>query len=91
MNINKYLYYLIAYAFFLPVVVYFNYGDIKKIIYSLVAYYLGISVIFEYMKNDVIRFGPFTVKNKGNHMERFFYLCAGVLCVLLSFIFTIKN
>ena len=68
MKIKKIYYYLGSALLFIVVTLIIGATDIKNILLSFGAYFLGLYVIYSYLNGQVIHFGGITIKNEASIM-----------------------
>ena len=81
---RKKYYFLLCIVFFIAIVFITQVVEVRAIVYSLIAYYLGVSAVYDYFKKEPIRFGWMVVENEDNMTERLISLFVAILFVVLS-------
>lgn len=91
MKIKKIYYYLGSALLFIVVTLIIGATDIKNILLSFGAYFLGLYVIYSYLNGQVIHFGGITIKNESNSIERLMFFIAGIIVVVMSIFSLIQH
>lgn len=77
-------YYLLCIGLFFTFVFLFWQGEKNQIFRSLLIYFLGIHVVWGYIRKETLNFGWTTIDYNGNTVERVIYLAAGIFCIAFS-------